>query len=132
MCGEHGGLLLGNIIKIKFTLFLGTHAVGGQVVFCVNLGPFLKCFLQFGWMLTGVSFNSTHILIALYGCESHTRGCESHTRDRESHTKDARDHYTKSESGAHSTLSSSRDHVLHFVTHTALLVTHLSLSLIRV
>jgi hypothetical protein len=25
-----------------------------QVVFCVNLGTFLKCFLQLGWRLTGV------------------------------------------------------------------------------
>jgi hypothetical protein len=30
----------------------------GQVVFCVNLGTFLKCFLQLGWRLTGV--RSTH------------------------------------------------------------------------
>jgi NADH:ubiquinone oxidoreductase subunit H len=26
----------------------------GQVVFCVNLGAFFKCFLQLGWGLTGV------------------------------------------------------------------------------
>jgi hypothetical protein len=32
-----------------------------QVVFCVNLGTFFKCFLQLGWMPTGVRFNSTHI-----------------------------------------------------------------------
>jgi hypothetical protein len=30
----------------------------GQVVFCVNLGTFFKCFLQLGWRLTGV--RSTH------------------------------------------------------------------------
>ena len=29
-----------------------------QVVFCVNLDTFLKCFLQLGWRLTGV--RSTH------------------------------------------------------------------------
>jgi hypothetical protein len=31
----------------------------GQVVFCVvNLGTFFKCFLQLGWGLTGIHFNS--------------------------------------------------------------------------
>jgi hypothetical protein len=26
----------------------------GQVVFCVNLGTFFKCFLQLGWGLMGI------------------------------------------------------------------------------
>ena len=30
-----------------------------QVVFCVNLGTFLKCFLQLGWRLTGVRSTRT-------------------------------------------------------------------------
>jgi hypothetical protein len=31
-----------------------------QVVFCVNLGTFFKCFLQLGWRLTGVRSTLTH------------------------------------------------------------------------
>jgi hypothetical protein len=31
----------------------------GQVVCCVNLGAFFKCFLQLGWSLTGVHHNLT-------------------------------------------------------------------------
>jgi hypothetical protein len=30
-----------------------------QVVFCVNLGTFLKCFLQLGWGLTGARSTQT-------------------------------------------------------------------------
>jgi hypothetical protein len=30
-----------------------------QVVFCVNLGTFFKCFLQLGWRLTGVRSTQT-------------------------------------------------------------------------
>jgi hypothetical protein len=35
-----------------------------QVVFCVNLGTFFKCFLQLGWRLTGV--RSTHTECSLH------------------------------------------------------------------
>jgi hypothetical protein len=32
-----------------------------QVVFCVNLGTFFKCFLQLGWRLTGARSTQTEL-----------------------------------------------------------------------
>jgi hypothetical protein len=37
-----------------------------QVVFCVNLGTFLKCFLQLGWMLTGVRSTLTECSLSVH------------------------------------------------------------------
>jgi hypothetical protein len=40
-----------------------------QVVFCVNLGNFVKCFLQLGWRLTGA--RSTHTNCSLDASPGH-------------------------------------------------------------
>jgi hypothetical protein len=41
---------------LMLNLVLGTHV--GNVVFCINLGTFFKCFLQLGLGLTGVHLDS--------------------------------------------------------------------------
>ena len=39
-----------------------------QVVFCVNLGTFLKCFLQFGWGLPGIRSTQTEWSLKWASC----------------------------------------------------------------
>jgi hypothetical protein len=47
-----------------------------QVVFCVNLGTFFKCFLQLGWRLTGVRSTLTECCLGASGGGEVSGACD--------------------------------------------------------